>query len=336
MHFFVTGHTGFKGSWLTLLLANKGHKVSGYSLNPEPNSLFLNGGIADFLERDFRSDIRDYVAFDTAVKESKPDVVVHMAAQPLVRESYRDPINTFETNVSGTLNVLNATAKSHSIKAQIIITTDKVYKNKSQRVGYVESDELGGDDPYSASKAMADILTQSWMKSFPGIPTAIARAGNVIGGGDGSKDRLIPDLIDAYSAGQPAKLRYPNAVRPWQHVLDCLSGYLALVDYLIDGGTDQIWNFGPREDDFMKVSQVAEAIGKLWKINPAWQPDEGAHLHEADLLALDSKKARLNLGWNDKMNFEESIKKTSDWYKRVENGAKPLDATLDDIKSFLN
>jgi CDP-glucose 4,6-dehydratase len=336
MHFLVTGHTGFKGSWLTLLLAHKGHKVSGYALNPEPESLFLNGGVADFLESDFRSDIRDSVAFETAIKASKPDVVIHMAAQPLVRESYRDPVNTVETNVNGTLNVLNASAKSDSIRAQIIVTTDKVYKNKSQRAGYVESDELGGDDPYSASKAMADILTQSWIKSFPKIPTAIARAGNVIGGGDSSKDRLFPDLISAYRAGQPVKLRYPNAVRPWQHVLDCLSGYLALADYLIEGGTDAIWNFGPREDEFMAVRQVAEAVGKMWSIKPAWQPDEGAHLHEADLLALDSKKARLILDWEDKLNFEESLERTSDWYKRVESGTKPLNATLDDIKGFLS
>lgn len=335
MHFFVTGHTGFKGSWLTLLLRHKGHDVSGYSLDPEPHSLFEKANVAQELKWDYRSDIRNRKEFESALKTAAPDILIHMAAQPLVREGYRDPMTTFETNVNGTLNVLQASATCESVKAQVIITTDKVYRNRNQRAGYVENDELGGDDPYSASKAMADILTQSWIKSFPKIPTAIARAGNVIGGGDVSKDRLFPDLISSFAAGKPVILRYPKAVRPWQHVLDCVDGYLALVDYLLEGGTDPLWNFGPRSDEFKEVREVAERVGELWNVNPSWQLDESTQPHEAGLLALDSSKARSTLNWKDKFDFEQSVKTTSHWYRDVLNGTQPKDATIRDIKSYL-
>ena len=335
MHYFVTGHTGFKGAWLCYLLLNKGHEVSGYALDPEPNSLYAETRISQELKSDYRADIRNIDTLQKAIQESNPDHVIHMAAQPLVREGYRDPVATFEINVTGTLNLLQATRQNSSIRSQVIVTTDKVYKNRNQREGYVESDELGGDDPYSASKAMADILTQSWIKSFSGIPTGIARAGNVIGGGDTSKDRLFPDLIRSYKDGLPAELRFPNAVRPWQHVLDCLNGYLLLCEALERGIKGIAWNFGPAEDEFIEVKQVAEIVADLWRVSPAWKEQEGEHPHEANFLALNSDKARIELGWAEKYKFIEGVTRTSQWYSKVESGMTKEEATLLEIQDFL-
>lgn len=336
MHYFITGHTGFKGSWLTFLLLRMGHEVSGFSLDPEPGSLFSNTSVGRKMAGDFRGDVRNENALLAALSETAPDVVIHMAAQPLVREGYRNPRTTFETNVNGTLNVLTATSQCKSIKAQLIITTDKVYRNKNQRKGYVESDELGGDDPYSASKAMADLLAQSWIKSFPGIPTAIARAGNVIGGGDVCKDRLFPDLISSYKMGKRVKLRYPNAVRPWQHVLDCVNGYLKLSEYLLNGGNETVWNFGPKDDEFISVHKVAELVGGLWNVTPAWEELEDVHHHEASLLALDSTKAREKLLWRERFVFSDAVSITSNWYSQVNKGLSPNEATKNDLELFLS
>jgi CDP-glucose 4,6-dehydratase len=233
MHFLITGHTGFKGAWLSLLLRERGHNVSGISLEPENNTLYKSASIGKFFEHDIRCDIRDLDRLQRNFNSISPDVVIHLAAQALVRESYKDPIRTFETNVHGTINVLKASQNLPKLKAQLIVTTDKVYKNMDKLNAYIESDPLGGQDPYSASKAMADIATQSWLSSFVNAPTGIARAGNVIGGGDISTDRLIPDLIKSYTSGLTPRLRAPKAVRPWQHVLDCLNGYLSLVDAII-------------------------------------------------------------------------------------------------------
>jgi len=335
MHFLITGHTGFKGTWMSFLLARKGHEVSGYALDPIPGSLYADTTIKNRLSHDYRADIRDRDTLGRAFAEIKPDVVIHMAAQPLVLESYKNPRETFESNVNGTLNILEATSNTPSVKAQVIITTDKVYKNKRQRAGYVETDELGGEDPYSASKAMADILTQSWIKSFPGVPTAIARAGNVIGGGDVSKDRLIPDLIKSYLEKKPALMRNPQAVRPWQHVLDCLAGYLKLTDYLLDGGADSLWNFGPTSEEFMEVSKVADLVGKDWGVEPAWKHDSMTYPKEAHLLALDSSKVRQNLGWREIYDFEKSVLQTSEWYKLVHSGVNKEEATTNDVENFL-
>ncbi len=252
MHYLITGHTGFKGPWLVLLLLSRGHQVSGLALNPDDGSLFQRAGLTEHLVSDFRVDIRDAEATAAAVKAAAPDVVVHMAAQSLVRESYRNPRYTYETNAIGTLNVLEAVGATPSVRAHVVITTDKVYRNVDQEAGYVETDPLGGDDPYSASKAMADLLAQSWIRSFPGVPTAIARGGNVIGGGDVSHDRLLPDLVAAYADGRAPQLRFPRAVRPWQHVLDCLNGYLVLADALLTGSGLGQWNFGPGRDSFVQ------------------------------------------------------------------------------------
>jgi CDP-glucose 4,6-dehydratase len=334
MHFLITGHTGFKGAWLSLILQQRGHLVSGVSLAPEVGSLFERANIGKHLENDIYCDIRDLTKLTTSFKKINPDVVIHLAAQALVRESYRNPIVTFETNLTGTLNVLQASQQIGSLKAQLIVTTDKVYKNVSKSSGYVETEALGGQDPYSASKAMADIATQSWLSSFENAPTAIARAGNVLGGGDVCVDRLMPDLIHSYSSGITPKLRAPNSVRPWQHVLDCLNGYLTLVDAVIENKADGAWNFGPDENQSKTVADVANIAAKVWGVEKSWENDSGNHPHEASMLILNSKKARTNLGWSDKLSFEETIEWTTNWYKNVNSGKDPLEESLKNIRDF--
>jgi CDP-glucose 4,6-dehydratase len=334
MHFLITGHTGFKGAWLSLMLHQRGHLVSGISLNPEAGSLFKLAGVERFLQSDVRCDIRDSIKLSSHFKDIKPDVVIHLAAQALVRESYKNPSDTFETNAIGTLNVLNASQQINDLRAQLIITTDKVYKNFGKTSGYVETEALGGQDPYSASKAMADIATQSWLASFENVPTAIARAGNVIGGGDVCADRLIPDLINSYSSGSTPKLRAPNSVRPWQHVLDCLNGYLMLVDALLKNKGDGAWNFGPNKNQFRTVADVADIAAAVWGAEASWENDLGKHPVEASILTLNSDKAREQLGWLDKLTFEESVEWTIKWYLNVHRGGDPLSEVLRNIEEF--
>lgn len=334
MHYLITGHTGFKGAWLTLLLLRRGHRVSGLALDPVTDSLFTRAGLAELLASDCRADIRDAEATAVAITSVAPDVVVHMAAQSLVRESYRHPRYTYETNVLGTLNVLEAVASTPSVRAQVIVTTDKVYRNLDRQAGYKESDALGGDDPYSASKAMADLLTQSWVSSFPRPPTAVARAGNVIGGGDVNRDRLLPDLIAAYVRGEAPLLRFPKAVRPWQHVLDCLNGYLTLVDALLAGGASGQWNFGPGRDSFVEVGQVATLASQLWGRGLAWQLDGGHHPHETNLLFLDTSKAQRELGWRNQLSFRDALAWTIDWERQMHAGGDPLAITRAQIAAF--
>jgi CDP-glucose 4,6-dehydratase len=334
MHFLITGHTGFKGAWLSLFLRERGHLVSGISLQPEADSLFESAGMSKFFESDVRCDIRDSINLSSHFKNINPDVVIHLAAQALVRESYKNPMDTFEVNVIGTLNVLSASQQISDLKAQLIITTDKVYKNLGKRSGYVETEELGGQDPYSASKAMADIATQSWLSSFQNPSTAIARAGNVIGGGDVCADRLIPDLIRSYSSGLTPKLRAPSSIRPWQHVLDCLNGYLFLIDAVIKNQVNGAWNFGPDENQLKTVEDVANIAGAIWGAEKSWERDLGNHPHEAATLILNSNKARSNLGWSDKLTFEESVQWTANWYKNVLDGRDPLEQTLENIRHF--
>jgi len=334
MHFLITGHTGFKGAWLSLLLQMRGHTVSGIALDPERDSLFVRANVRKFLENDVRCDIRDSSKITSHFEDINPDVVIHLAAKALVRESYKNPLDTYETNVMGTLNILKASQQVRDLKAQLIITTDKVYKNIGKTTGYVETEALGGQDPYSASKAMADIATQSWLSSFENAPTAIARAGNVIGGGDVCADRLIPDLVSSYSSGLTPRLRAPHAVRPWQHVLDCLSGYLTLVDALINDNADGAWNFGPVENQSKTVADVANIAGGVWGVQKSWESDLGNHPYEASLLMLNSNKARTELSWSDKLSFEESVKWTINWYKNVHDGHDPLEEALKNITSF--
>jgi len=334
MHFLVTGHTGFKGAWLTLLLKERGHQVSGFSDRSEPGSLYESAKLSKFLDFDLRGDVRNLELLENAYSKTHPDFVIHMAAQSLVIKSYLEPIVTFETNVLGTLNVLKASQTRNELKGQLIITTDKVYLNTGKIDGYIETDPLGGYDPYSASKAMADIGTQSWISSFENAPTAIARAGNVIGGGDICADRLIPDLINSYVLNLTPKLRNPNSIRPWQHVLDCLNGYLMLVDRVIQGDVNGAWNFGPVESNPKTVADVANIASTVWGVKKGWEIDLANHPHEAPALTLNSNKARRELNWSDKLSFEESIKWTTSWYRNVNDGNDPLEETLKNIKEF--
>jgi CDP-glucose 4,6-dehydratase len=316
MHYLITGHTGFKGAWLSLMLRHQGHSVSGVSLDPQQNSLFSQAKLFDIFENDIRLDIREKNHLVGAFKLIEPEVIIHLAAQPLVRESYRKPIETFETNVLGTLNVLEATRKLNSLRALLVVTTDKVYKDKNFQRGYLETDELGGADPYSASKAAADIASQSWITSFANVPMSIVRAGNVIGGGDWGQDRLIPDLVKAYSVGKVPKLRNPKAVRPWQNVLDCLNGYLTLVDFMLKEGISDQWNFGPDEGHNFTVSELVSDFAKAWGgVEVPFQLDESVSLPETQHLLLNATKSRLDLGWYELLAFDENIRWVVDWYK---------------------
>jgi CDP-glucose 4,6-dehydratase len=338
MHYLVTGHTGFKGSWLSLMLQMQGHTVSGISLDPTEKSLFNQANLRKLFKNDLRIDIRNLAELSKAVKEIDPEVIIHLAAQPLVRESYKDPVGTFETNVLGTLNLLEATKALTDLSATLVITTDKVYKNHNHLRGYVETDELGGDDPYSASKAAADIATQSWVKSFASSPVSIARAGNVIGGGDWATDRIIPDLVNAYSSNQKPTLRYPNAIRPWQHVLDCLNGYMKLVDFMISDGIAGEWNFGPDLREKHQVLDLVKTFAKAWgiqEIDSAWTVEETEQPHEAGYLLLDSNKARKSLGWGDELSFSDSIDWTANWFKAAQTN-DPLQVTTNQVKNFLS
>lgn len=335
MHYLITGHTGFKGAWLTLWLTSLGHKVSGISLDPIPGALFETANVAELMENDLRIDIRNAKDTFNAIKSLEPDVIFHMAAQPLVRESYLNPRGTIETNVMGTLNVIEAVSSTPSIKAQVVITTDKVYRNNNKFAGYVESDPLGGDDPYSASKAMADILAQSWIKSFDSPPTAIVRAGNVIGGGDVGKDRLIPDLFQAIKKGEAPLIRYPDAVRPWQHVLDCLNGYIMVSQSLILGEKVGCLNIGPNQDSLIPVKDVVARFSSEFNMDSKWIQDKSSFPNESEVLTLDASRANNFLNWTDKLTFEETVSWTARWYREVMNGTSSLDLTLNQIKEFL-
>lgn len=334
MHYLITGHTGFKGAWLALLLSQRGHEVSGISLDPLNGSLFELAALSDLFVHDVRCDIRSSLETENNVRDIAPDIVVHLAAQPLVRESYREPRMTYETNVMGTYNVLESVSRTPSVKAFVVVTTDKVYRNIERVTGYGEDDPLGGDDPYSSSKAMADILTQSWVKSFPGVPTAVARAGNVIGGGDATNDRLLPDLMNSFAKHETAVLRFPAAVRPWQHVLDCLDGYVALCEALLAGKGSGQWNFGPGTESFVPVSDVADTAAAYWGGDAGWVADTQTNLHEAGLLVLDSSRSEQQLAWRNRLGFPECVHWTIDWNRMVRSGISPRDASLRQLNDY--
>lgn len=338
MHVLVTGHTGFKGAWLTVMLRELGHTVSGLALDPAAGALYERAGLADLLEHDLRVDIRDAAATAAAVAAVSPDAVMHLAAQPLVRESYRDPRTTWETNTMGTFNVLEAVRATPSVRAALIITTDKVYRNDDQIWGYRETDPLGGVDPYSASKAAADLLTQSWIASSGAtIPVGIARAGNVIGGGDVCAERLLVDIVHAFTVGEPVRLRYPAAVRPWQHVLDCIYGYVTLLDALLDGTvpTGEAFNIAPGTGSFVQVGEVATLAARLWGPDAVVELDTSAHPHEANMLALDARKAEVTLGWHNHVDFATAMELTLGWARQVNDGAAPREITTEQVRAFL-
>jgi len=335
MHYLITGHTGFKGSWLSQMLVAQGHEVSGISLDPKENDLFAIANLESLFSYDFREDIRNYQAVDRIFKKISPDILIHFAAQPLVLESYRDPVGTYETNVNGTLNVLRASDSSQSLKARLIITTDKVYRNSGKISGYVESDPLGGLDPYSSSKAMADLLSQSWGASTSGAPIAVARAGNVVGGGDFAKERILTDLVTSFVNDVPLELRSPNSIRPWQHVLDCLSGYLRIVESLLSGPiSGATWNIGPEPRSYTTVSEIVALGERFWgkELNPRSTSSEFV---ETNFLTLDSSQASKVLGWRGLWDIELTMKKTIDWYKHYSEGGDPKTLCKKDIYEYL-
>ena len=328
----VTGHTGFKGGWLSHWLSFLGADVHGMALNPlaTPN-LFGVTGVKSILSTDKRGDITDFDQVKDALSTSQPEVVFHLAAQPLVRESYADPLGTLRTNVMGTANVLEAVRSCPSVRAVIVVTTDKVYRNKESQHAYREPDELGGVDPYSASKSCAELVVASYMASYftglDGHSPAIAtvRAGNVIGGGDWSLDRLLPDGLRAADANEPLSLRSPTATRPWQHVLDPLAGYLALAEQLLESGEKVLpstWNFGPDAAGTVPVRSVVglieSALGQPIKVVTETDTDSP---HEAGLLALDSTQARSLLGWAPRWDVQEAVQRTVDWHQAWKAGS---------------
>ena len=314
----ITGHTGFKGSWLTLWLKELGAEVIGVSLPQSSNSNHWK--LNELSIDDLRFNICDAVSLQQVLTVGNPDIIFHLAAQSLVRRSYQRPLETWSTNVMGTANLLEACRNLPSVKAIVVVTTDKCYENQEWPWGYRENDRLGGHDPYSASKAGAELVAASYRSSFFNSVSApllaTARAGNVIGGGDWSEDRLIPDLVRAIENNQALEVRSPNATRPWQHVLESLSGYLLLGQKLLSGDKvyAQSWNFGPEPEGNRPVDEVLNVLSKHWK-EMKWHISEKPQLHEANLLYLDSAKARNKLGWQSVWRFEETLEKTAQWYQ---------------------
>jgi CDP-glucose 4,6-dehydratase len=318
----VTGHTGFKGSWLSLWLSDLGAEVTGYALEPATNpSLFQIARIPERVNSVI-GDVRDLAALRACIRDARPEVVIHMAAQALVRPSYADPVGTYQTNVMGTVNLLEAIREVPDIKAVVVVTSDKCYENREWLWGYRESDPVGGRDPYSSSKGCAELVTAAYRSSFfanADHPVGIssARAGNVIGGGDWAVDRVIPDAITAFAAGRPVTLRNPTAIRPWQHVLEPLGGYLLLAEKLFEDPAtySEAWNFGPRDDDAKPVSWLVCRLAELWGSNAKWTASSGAEVHEAHYLKLDCSKARERLGWSPRLDLDEALEWVVEWYK---------------------
>jgi len=325
----ITGHTGFKGAWLAIWLQMLGAQVAGFALPPatRPN-LYLAARVGRGL-RSQEGDVRDLAAVQESVRSFEPEVVLHLAAQPIVRRSYDDPVGTFSTNVLGTVHLLEAARQVGSVRSLVVVTSDKCYENREWHWSYREKSALGGRDPYSASKACVELVARSFRKSYfqgaeaDGPALATARAGNVIGGGDWAEDRLVPDTMRAIESGRPVELRYPNAIRPWQHVLEPLSGYLQLAERLHEDGERYAapWNFAPAEDDARTVGWIVQQIHRHWGIEHAWKPQGGPRPHEHIYLKLDASKARAHLGWAPRLRIEETVEWVVDWYREFSRGA---------------
>ena len=336
---FVTGHTGFKGSWLSLWLHRLGARVTGYALEPptQPN-LFEVAGLARSMDS-ITGDVRDLKALRQSLLRAKPQFVFHLAAQALVRESYADPVDTYSTNVMGTVNVLEAVREAESVRATVIVTSDKCYENRERVTGYGEDEAMGGHDPYSSSKGCAELVTAAYRRSFfsrSGTAVASARAGNVIGGGDWGRDRLVPDALRAFSAGEPLRVRNPKAVRPWQHVLDPLNGYLTLAERLWDEGLaySGAWNFGPVDGDDRPVSWIVEELVRRWGDDATWRIEEAPQPHEAGMLKLDCSKAREQLDWHPRIDLDTALEWTVEWRRRHAAGEHAGKLTEEQISHF--
>lgn len=341
---FLTGHTGFKGGWLALWLAHRGARIRGYALDPptEPN-LFTAASVATVLD-DIRGDIRDYAKLESSMTEFAPEVVFHLAAQPILRRSYTEPLRTYSTNVMGTAHVLEAVRKTSSVRAVVCISTDKCYQNQEWVWPYRETDTLGGFDPYSSSKACAEIVCAAYRDSFfplnrlheHHVALATARAGNVVGGGDWSEDRLIPDLIRGFQAGEPVLIRRPTAVRPWQHVLEPLHGYMLLAEKLLEEPSrySTSFNIGPNDQDVWPVERIATKLVEMWGEGAAWIRDSVPGVHESHSLRLDSSRARSELGWQPHLGIEATLEWTVNWYRGWQHGADMNQETLAQIARF--
>jgi len=337
---FLTGHTGFKGSWLGLILNRLGAVTTGYALSPPPDghNLFDDAKVARHL-RSVVGDIRDLSTLRAAASAAEPEIILHLAAQSLVLPSYEAPLETFSTNVMGTANVLQIARDVPSVRAVVVVTSDKVYRNREWTWGYRENDELGGQDPYSSSKACAEMVSASFRASFlaaKGIATATARAGNVIGGGDWAFNRLVPDFVRAVLAKKPVIVRNPDSTRPWQHVLEPLEGYLILGERLVADRArwEGAWNFGPPADAIQPVGRLVSDLVARWGEEAAWVHERTNQPHEATLLTLDATKARQDLGWSSRLGYAAAVQLTIDWYKAFGRGEDLESTTLRQIDSY--
>lgn len=341
---FLTGHTGFKGSWLSLWLLSMGAEVQGYALAPSTSpGLYQALGLSDLMHSTI-ADVRDAESLERAMRAFRPEVVIHMAAQPLVRYSYVNPIETYATNVMGTVHLLNAVRQTPEVRAVVNVTSDKCYENREWLWPYREDEAMGGHDPYSSSKGCAELVTSAYRRSYfhpeayahHGVAIASGRAGNVIGGGDWATDRIVPDIVRAFTAGKAVTIRNPEAVRPWQHVLEPLSGYLTLAERLVNDGPvfDGGWNFGPSESDSQPVRYVVSEMTRLWGGDARWECPATEGVHEAQLLNLDSSKARVKLGWRPRWTLDEALEHTMSWYREYYANRDIRTYTLNQIEAY--
>lgn len=338
---FVTGHTGFKGSWLCLWLHSMGANVTGYSLSPSSHpNLFESIGLDSFINS-IVGDIRNYSDMKETIKDSSPEIIIHLAAQALVRDSYEDPLTTYSTNVMGTVNLLEIVRQTSSVKSVVIVSSDKCYENKEWFWGYRENEPLGGYDPYSNSKACTELVTSAYRSSFfqnkekaPHICSV--RAGNVIGGGDWSKDRLIPDIIRAFEKGERVVIRNPASYRPWQYILDLLRGYLTLAEnlYLKGNNYSEAWNFGPSDGDTKTVEWIVENLANFWGGNCLWEIDSECNLHEARHLKLDSSKAKTRLAWQPIISIDHALRLIVEWHASYRKAGNMYEESLKEIRNY--
>ena len=336
---FLTGHTGFKGSWISIWLQALGAEVLGFALEPPTSpSLYNEAKVGEGMVSIF-GDVSDLHSVRSSMESFSPEIVIHMAAQPLVRYSYNEPVETYSTNVMGTVNILESSRHCDSVKAIVNVTSDKCYENKERLWGYREDEAMGGYDPYSSSKACSELVTSAYRNSFfknSTVALASARAGNVIGGGDWADDRLVPDALLALQKGLPISVRNPNAIRPWQHVLEPLSGYLILAQKLFESGGKfaEAWNFGPQDEDAKSVSWMASKLATCWGKNASWIPATGDHPHEANFLKLDISKATARLNWRPQWNLDECVSRTVVWHKLWFKKTSARQLCLKEINEF--
>ena len=333
----VTGHTGFKGGWLSLWLNQLGAEVTGFALPAPTNPSFFEQTQLAELVNHIEGDVRDPGAVEAAVRASRPEVVFHLAAQPLVRYSYDNPVETYATNVMGTVYVLDACRRADSVRAIVAVTSDKCYENREWIWPYRETDAMGGHDPYSSSKGAAELIISAYRRSYfqAGARLASVRAGNVIGGGDWALDRLIPDMVRAMLAGKRPLIRNPNSIRPWQHVMEAVGGYLLIAEQLLDGKDEfaGAWNFGPSEEDARPVAWIVERMLELWGAQ-GWDRPDAAQPHEATLLKLDCSKARTALGWRPRFNLEQALGNVVAWHKGVAAGENARELSLRQLREY--